>query len=210
MAKRQRTEDELRADVTGVSPLHEASRAEPSREHDEHRGLAGRILDLRNLVESERLTRIKDQGELKQRMALLDQQLTALEKRVDRLEAGELATIIARQRQQGMKQLDESQVPIDTTTVTHFADMAYQGQIHSIRVPIAGDWEAERLTTDLGFALFYFLMILPTRRRDLRQLSGLCNSRGEPLVLCRVLHRQRRAHGDAVDRRSGSCGRRER
>jgi DNA repair exonuclease SbcCD ATPase subunit len=73
MAKRQRTEEAA-----------EAPEAEGSREHDEHRGLAARILDLRNLVESERLARIKDQGELKQRMALLDQQLTALEKRVDR------------------------------------------------------------------------------------------------------------------------------
>ncbi|HET9976804.1 MAG TPA: hydantoinase/oxoprolinase family protein [Burkholderiaceae bacterium] len=68
-----------------------------------------------------------------------------LEKRVDRLEAGELAAIIARQRQQGIKQLDESQVPIDTSSLTHFADMAYQGQIHSIRVPIQAEWDATRL-----------------------------------------------------------------
>jgi len=68
-----------------------------------------------------------------------------LEKRVDKLAAGELAAIVARQRQQGAKQLDESQVPIDTSSITHFADMAYQGQIHSLRVPIEADWEAERL-----------------------------------------------------------------
>ncbi len=91
MAKRQRTEEPTEEDFT-VEPAPEprsliprsALTGEPSREHDEHRGLAARILDLRNLVESERLARVKDQGELKQRMALLDQQLTALEKRVDR------------------------------------------------------------------------------------------------------------------------------
>jgi N-methylhydantoinase A len=68
-----------------------------------------------------------------------------LEKRVDRLAAGELAGIIASQRQQGAKQLDESQVPIDTSTITHFADMAYQGQIHALRVPIQAEWDTQRL-----------------------------------------------------------------
>ena len=68
-----------------------------------------------------------------------------LEKRVDRLQAGELAAIVLHQRQQGVKQLDESQVPIDTSTITHAADMAYQGQIHAIRVPIQAEWDAQRL-----------------------------------------------------------------
>jgi N-methylhydantoinase A len=68
-----------------------------------------------------------------------------LEKRVDRLESGELAAIIARQRQQGARQLDEARVPIDSSSLTHFADMAYQGQIHSLRVPIEAGWNAERL-----------------------------------------------------------------
>ena len=68
-----------------------------------------------------------------------------LEKRIDRLAAGELATIVNQQRQQGAKQLDESQVPIDASSITHFADMAYAGQIHSLRVPIEADWDAVRL-----------------------------------------------------------------
>ena len=68
-----------------------------------------------------------------------------LEKRVDRLQAGELAAIVLQQRQQGVKQLDESQVPIDASTITHAADMAYQGQIHAIRVPIQAEWDAQRL-----------------------------------------------------------------
>jgi N-methylhydantoinase A len=68
-----------------------------------------------------------------------------LEKRIDRLQAGELAGIVARQRAQGIKQLDESQVPIDASTITHIADMAYAGQIHSLRVPIEAGWDGPRL-----------------------------------------------------------------
>jgi N-methylhydantoinase A len=68
-----------------------------------------------------------------------------LEKRLDRLEAGELAAIFARQRQQGHQQLDESQVPIDKHAITHAADMAYAGQIHSLRVTVEADWDAARL-----------------------------------------------------------------
>jgi N-methylhydantoinase A len=68
-----------------------------------------------------------------------------IEKRLDRLEPGELSSIVARQRQQGAKQLDDSQVPIDKSTITHAADMAYQGQIHSLSVTVEGDWDAKRL-----------------------------------------------------------------
>jgi N-methylhydantoinase A len=68
-----------------------------------------------------------------------------LEKRIDRLAAGELAGILARQRREGEQQLQDSQVPIDSSSITHLADMAYAGQIHSLRVPIEGDWDAARL-----------------------------------------------------------------
>ena len=68
-----------------------------------------------------------------------------LEKRLDKLGAGELADIVTRQRQQGQKQIDESQVPVDTTTITHAADMAYAGQIHALRVMIDADWDSARL-----------------------------------------------------------------
>ncbi len=68
-----------------------------------------------------------------------------LERRLDRLATGELAAIMAGQRRQGQQQLDESQVPIDQTTISHAADMAYAGQIHSLRVVIEPDWDAERL-----------------------------------------------------------------
>jgi N-methylhydantoinase A len=68
-----------------------------------------------------------------------------LEKRVDRLEAGTLDAIIARQREQGDQQLKEALVPVDKVTITHTADMAYQGQIHSLSVPIDRGWDTVRL-----------------------------------------------------------------
>jgi N-methylhydantoinase A len=68
-----------------------------------------------------------------------------LEKRLDRLEDGELAAIIGRQKAEGLRQIEESQVPVDRTTITHAADMAYVGQIHALRVLIDPDWDAGRL-----------------------------------------------------------------
>ena len=68
-----------------------------------------------------------------------------VEQRLDKLEPGKLAGVIARQREQGQRQLDESQVPVDVVTITHAADMAYAGQIHSLRVTIEPDWDAARL-----------------------------------------------------------------
>ncbi len=68
-----------------------------------------------------------------------------LEKRVDRLEAGALDAIIARQREQGDQQLKEALVPVDKVAITHSADMAYQGQIHSLPVPIQSGWDTKRL-----------------------------------------------------------------
>jgi len=36
-------------------------------------------------------------------------------------------------------------VPVDRTTITHAADMAYVGQIHALRVLIDPSWDAKRL-----------------------------------------------------------------
>ena len=69
-----------------------------------------------------------------------------LEKRVDSLETGALDAIIARQREQGDTQLKEALVPVDKVIITHTADMAYQGQIHALSVPIEAGWGAEQLT----------------------------------------------------------------
>jgi N-methylhydantoinase A len=68
-----------------------------------------------------------------------------LEKRVAQLNPGDLAAILDRQRQEGESQLEQSQVPIDSRTITHLADMAYAGQIHSLRVPIEPQWGREQL-----------------------------------------------------------------
>ena len=67
------------------------------------------------------------------------------EKRLDKLLQGELTDIILRQREEGQQQLNDSQVPIDVTTITHAADMAYAGQIHSLRVAIESNWDGPRL-----------------------------------------------------------------
>ena len=68
-----------------------------------------------------------------------------VEKRLDKLAPGELAGILARQREQGQRQIDESEVPVDVTTITHAADMAYAGQIHALRVVIEPGWDTARL-----------------------------------------------------------------
>ncbi len=68
-----------------------------------------------------------------------------IEKRLDKLEPGELARIVARQREQGQQQIRDSEVPIDATLITHAAEMAYAGQIHSLRVTIEPDWDTQRL-----------------------------------------------------------------
>jgi N-methylhydantoinase A len=68
-----------------------------------------------------------------------------VEKRLDRLAANELQEIIVRQRRGGQKQLEESMVPIDSSSLTHAADMAYAGQIHALRVTIEPEWDAKRL-----------------------------------------------------------------
>lgn len=69
-----------------------------------------------------------------------------LEKRVDSLGGGVLDGIIARQREQGDNQLTEALVPVDKVSITHTADMAYQGQIHALSVPIEAGWSNEKLT----------------------------------------------------------------
>ncbi len=68
-----------------------------------------------------------------------------IEKRIDRLQPGELAGIFAAQRDEGLQQLHEARVPVDKHTVTHAADMIYQGQIHALRVNVQPDWEAAHL-----------------------------------------------------------------
>lgn len=79
MAKTARTESKPPVDT------EDADRArEPSRQLDEHRGLAARLSDLRKLVEDNRLLSVREAAQLNQRMAQLEQQVSAMATRIDR------------------------------------------------------------------------------------------------------------------------------
>ncbi len=58
--------------------------SEASASHDEHRGLAARLLDLRKVVETHRQSAIKEHHQLLQRMAGVEQQFVAISERVDK------------------------------------------------------------------------------------------------------------------------------
>jgi len=59
-----------------------------------------------------------------------------VEKRLDQFDSGKLTSIFEKQREQVQQQIDESQVPVDSVVLSHTADMAYAGQIHSLRVSV--------------------------------------------------------------------------
>ncbi len=69
-----------------------------------------------------------------------------IEQRLDRTDMGALQAVLKQQRADGEAQLQKSEAPHDSVRASHFADMAYQGQIHALRVPIEADWNAPRLT----------------------------------------------------------------
>jgi N-methylhydantoinase A len=69
-----------------------------------------------------------------------------IERRVDELDAAALAGILGDQRREGETRLRDSEAKVDRVVVSHFADMAYLGQIHTLRVPIERDWPPERIT----------------------------------------------------------------
>lgn len=58
----------------------------------------------------------------------------------------EIAEILSAQRTQGREQIETSGAAVDAVVVTHAANMAYQGQIHTLRVPVEADWPAARMT----------------------------------------------------------------
>jgi len=59
-----------------------------------------------------------------------------VEKRLDRIDAAELAAMFVSQREQAAQQVAQSQVPVDAVVIAHNADMAYAGQIHCLRVRV--------------------------------------------------------------------------
>ena len=68
-----------------------------------------------------------------------------VERRADELEEKFISGILAAQRKQGEAQLRDSDARVARTDVTHAADMAYLGQIHSLRVPIQFGWTPVRI-----------------------------------------------------------------
>jgi N-methylhydantoinase A len=69
-----------------------------------------------------------------------------IERRVSDLTAQEVRSILDEQRQQGERQLHESDTPPAEIVVEHAAQMSYAGQIHTLRVPVQADWNLERMT----------------------------------------------------------------
>jgi N-methylhydantoinase A len=68
-----------------------------------------------------------------------------VERRADELNGAEIAEVLARQRREGEVRLRDSEAKVDRAVVQYFADMAYVGQIHSLRVPIEAGWNPARI-----------------------------------------------------------------
>lgn len=69
-----------------------------------------------------------------------------IEQRLDRIDIATLQGVFRDQRAQGEAQLKKSEAPHDSVRALHFADMAYVGQIHALRVAVQPEWDAARLT----------------------------------------------------------------
>jgi N-methylhydantoinase A len=68
------------------------------------------------------------------------------EQRLDRADVEQIRAILARQRAEGEAQLARGEAPYSAVEIVHFADMAYAGQIHSLRVRIDANWDAQQMT----------------------------------------------------------------
>ena len=64
------------------------------------------------------------------------------EQRLDRADRRADSRGLERQRAEGEAQAARGDAPRSSVEVAHFADMAYAGQIHSLRVPIEAGWDA--------------------------------------------------------------------
>ena len=61
-------------------------------------------------------------------------------------EAAELGGILAEQHAEGEEKIRANAVSVKEVAVRHFAEMAYVGQIHTLRVPIEPGWDAARVS----------------------------------------------------------------
>ena len=68
------------------------------------------------------------------------------EQRLDRADVAQIHAVLERQRVEGETQLRNADTPHASVQVAHFADMAYAGQIHALRVRIEAGWNAQQLT----------------------------------------------------------------
>lgn len=67
--------------------------------------------------------------------------------------ADDLAATLREQEAEGREKLKVSAVAVKSALVRHFAEMAYKGQIHTLRVPIEEGWDAARI--DAAFDTAY-------------------------------------------------------
>lgn len=68
-----------------------------------------------------------------------------LEKRLDEIARDEIGSIFRAQSERGMAELEHASAMIEGVKIEHFADMAYLGQIHSLRVPVEAGWDGDRM-----------------------------------------------------------------
>jgi len=66
-------------------------------------------------------------------------------RRTEALDATELAEILTEQEQEGLDRLRRDDVRLSDAETTHFAEMSYVGQIHTLRVPVSIGWDAARV-----------------------------------------------------------------
>ena len=69
------------------------------------------------------------------------------------LAADELAAILSEHEAEGAEKIRSQTVSVRSIATRHFAEMAYHGQIHTLRVPIEPGWDAARI--DQAFADAY-------------------------------------------------------
>lgn len=66
-------------------------------------------------------------------------------RRTDSFSVDEIAAILAEQHAEGERKIRANAVAIKEVAVRHLAEMAYVGQIHTLRVPIEAGWDASRI-----------------------------------------------------------------
>jgi N-methylhydantoinase A len=121
---------------------------------------------------------------------------------VDLVDPQTIAQILAAQRAEGEAELSRSTTPIEGIDTVHSADMAYAGQIHSLRVPIEVAWPPARLAQaftdsyrhefgntlpDIPVVLVNLRTTVTGRRRDAIRSHEVAPAAGPPEPIMRRL-----------------------